>query len=424
MAMCALACFLLNSCKNIELKENEYNNSESILSEAESEDNSVGGGEILNRVVGLVNDGENGSKVLLYDTDTWEYEIVAALPDVTPDNYAALSSNNKKLAYTTWNSDYTKRYVKVYDRDKQETADYLKDIPSRTEIIKISWIPDSDLLLYVKNDTNYNNLQTIEILDTVTGRIKVVDVGEVWQIRTLCDADSTASPFYLPGSNTYLYVKYKDYSDDTDNEIWNYYLDSKDLADIYEKYGGVREFDFSTIGNRMYVEFSTPRCSPNGKYIVYSAKLERTSSPGLHTPFWVASAIWLYNIESGETHIIYKQEDEGAIGRVDWINDSELCFVTCYDYQGSRDNINYYSIESGKSEVLFHYSDENYNNAAMLPIGNQKITFTSSANGSLYSDSLTYVLDIRTKESSVLNVSYNDKSILLENFIYYIESDK
>lgn len=109
---------------------------------------------------------------------------------------------------------------------------------------------------------------------------------------------------------------------------------------------------------------------------------------------------------------------------MDRINDSELCFVTYYDYQGCRDNINYYSIESGKSEVLFHYSDENYNNAAMLPIGNQKITFTSSANGSLYSDSLTYVLDIRTKESSVLNLSYNDESMLLENFIYYIESDK
>lgn len=302
--------------------------------------------------------------------------------------------------------------------------DYFKDIPVRTEIIKLSWIPDSDLLLYIRNDTNYNTLQTIEILDTVTGQIKVVDTGEVWQIRTTWDMTSTAPPFYQPGSDTYLEVKYKDYSDDTDNEIWNYYLDFDDLADIYEKYGGVREFDFSTILNRMYVEFSAPRCSPNGKYIVYSAKLERTSAPGLDTPLWVAAAIWLYDIESEETHIIYKQEDEASIGRVDWINDSELCFVTYYDWQGSRDNINYYSIETGKSEVLFHYSEEHYNNVTLLPIGNQKITFTSSANDCFYYESLTYVIDIGTREVSALNVSYDDKSILLENFIYYIENSE
>ena len=122
--------------------------------------------------------------------------------------------------------------------------------------------------------------------------------------------------------------------------------------------------------------------------------------------------------------LLYKQEDEASIGRVDWINDSELCFVTYYDWQGSRDNINYYSIETGKSEVLFHYSEEHYNNVTLLPIGNQKITFTSSANDCFYYESLTYVIDIGTREVSALNVSYDDKSILLENFIYYIENSE
>lgn len=413
-------CFMLISCEKTKLSQMDCIDLERTDTATECSNYIVSDkNETINRVVGLVKDGGNGSKAVVYDTDTWEYEIIAVLPNVTPDNYAALSSDNRKLAYTTWDDHYTRRYVKILDIENQETVDYFKDIPVRTEIIKISWIPNSDLLLYIRNDTNYNNFQTIEILDTSSDKITVAAAGEAWLIRTLSDVKSTAEPYYLPGDDTYIEVKYKDYDDISDNEIWNYYLDENDLAEIYEKYGGVREFDFGTILNRMYVEFSAPRCSPDGKYIVYSAKLERTSAPGLHTPLWVASAIWIYDIEKEESHIIYRQEDEGAIGRVDWISSSELCFVTYYEYQGSRDSINYYNIDENEYNILFAYTDEFYNNVTLLPIGQRKISFTSSPKNSFYEESQTYIMDIDSEKLEMINIVFEDKTILLEQFIFY-----
>ena len=44
--------------------------------------------------VGLLPDGNQGSRVVIYDTDTWNYQDLMDLPDVTPDNYAAVTSED------------------------------------------------------------------------------------------------------------------------------------------------------------------------------------------------------------------------------------------------------------------------------------------------------------------------------------------
>ena len=372
----------------------------------------------LNRVIGLLSDNNGGSIVVSYNTETWDYQVIMYLPEVTPDNYVALSNDNNKLAYTIWSENYTIRYLNIVDMTTGNITTFFDDMPVRNEIIKISWMPDNNSLLYIRNDTSLQSLQSIEYINTTTAEITVVDCGEVWKIRQIGAQNEKIDPFTLPGSNKKLTIKYSKIANNL-NEYWYYYLDNDDLNDIYVSYGGTRDFDFNTIINYMYVVFSAPRCSEDGETIIYSATLERNSAPGSHTPLWVTSAIWSYDVETQDTHIIYKQADEAAIGRVDWCSGHELCFVTYYDYQGSRDNVNYFNTQTERTEILFHYSDEYYNNVTLLPVGNRKITFTSSSKDSFYSDSSTYIMDIQTKEYHKLDIEYNGEVVILENFIYY-----
>ena len=371
-----------------------------------------------NRVVGLISDGKGGSRAVCFDCDTWKSTELMDLPKVTPDNYVALSPDSKKLAYTTWDDDYARRYLVVYDNESCETIEFFRDIPVHTEIIKISWMPDGETLLYIRNDTTISSFQTIELMNIRTGSITVVDQGEVWKVRTATDLGEQAEDFYQPGSKTYLPVKYAEPVSTGAAEQWNYYLDTDDIKEIYQKYGGVREFDFSSIQSILNIEFSAPRCSRDGKTIIYSTRLERNSAPGERTPLWVAAAIWAYDVAEQKTEIIYKQADAGAIGRVDWVSDTEICFVSYYDYRGSRDNVNYYHVHTGESHTLFHYTDEYYNNVTLLPIGGRKISFTSSGKDDVYENSRTYSLDIDTGAVTELDVIYRENSVILENFIF------
>lgn len=94
-------------------------------SESESYNDVSAVAEPVGRVVGLLSDGNGGSVAVAYDTDTWEYEVIQELPNVTPDNYAALSADDTKLAYTTWSDSYTIRYVEVLDMQTGETRAFL-----------------------------------------------------------------------------------------------------------------------------------------------------------------------------------------------------------------------------------------------------------------------------------------------------------
>lgn len=370
-----------------------------------------------NILTGLIENPSGGSYVVSYDADSWNYEVVAELDDVLPDNYAAISSDGKKLAYTTWDNGYVRRYLVVVDTETGERTEFFKDIPYRVEIIKISWIPESYKIIYIRNDTNYNRYQTIEMLDAESGEVNIIKKGEVWQIRTVTLPGEEIEPFYQPGNDSYLPVIYDD-NDGSEKEYWSYYLSTEDLEKIYTEYGGVRDFDFETIRVRMYVEFSAPRCSFDGRYIAFSAKLTQISAPGFNTPLWICAAIWVYDIESGESNIIYKQADKGCLGRVDWISNNELAFVSYYGAQGGCDDINYINIRTNEVKILFSHTAEHYNNVTLLPISNSKVSFTSSKENDIYENSLTYVLDPLTGEIVQKNILFDNKPVILENFIF------
>ena len=194
---CVLVCSGCTGTSDPALPETISETLPVVESESDFPDEIAAVTEPVGCVVGLLSDGNGGSVAVAYDTDTWEYEVIQELPDVTPDNYAALSADDTKLAYTTWSDSYTIRYVEVLDMQTGETRAFFDDMEYRNEIIKISWMPDNVSLLYIHNNTN-NFLQTIEYIQTDTGEITRVDTGDAWNVRAVEYADVDVEPFVSP----------------------------------------------------------------------------------------------------------------------------------------------------------------------------------------------------------------------------------
>src|SRR5450759_4102790 len=57
--------------------------------------------QYINCVAGLLADNNGGSDFVIYDTETWKPTILLNLPDVSPDNYGAISNNGNCLLYTS-----------------------------------------------------------------------------------------------------------------------------------------------------------------------------------------------------------------------------------------------------------------------------------------------------------------------------------
>jgi hypothetical protein len=389
------------------------------------DDNYVSQVQYSNFVAGLLSDNNGGSNFIIYNTKTWKPTILLNLPYVSPDNYGAISSDGNNIAYTKWDKNNTRRYLEVYSVTDGITKSFYQDMPAKNEIVNISWLPDNETLLLTKNDKNVSSYQEIQILNVKTNRKNTLVKGEVWLIRTAEDKGKTAANFYLKGHESYLEVKQKKSikSYDKNNPInpnieWNYYLNQSDINEIYKYYGGIGTFDINNVINLMNVSFSPPRCSRDGTKIAYSATLDRNSAPGSETPLWMCAAIWVYDIKTRQKSIVYLPSDHAAIGRVDWIDNDEISFISYYDFQGSRDSVNYFNISTKKHRMLFPYSDENYNNVTLLPIGNRQITFTTSKKNDIYENSSTILFDVDSNKYSKLNIKFGNDTILLEKFIF------
>lgn len=370
-------------------------------------------------VVGLLPDDQTGSYAVLYYTSDWTYEILLELPDVTPDNYAAVSNDGKYLAYTTWDDLFARRYLKLYNFESGETRSFFEDITPECEIIKISWLPDNETILYVERDTSISSYEEIKTLHVPSGEITTLVKGEVWRIRASYDGDLPPEDFYLKGAQRTLEVQYAKEDTDVETLVWGYYLSQDEINEIYHSFGGTGTYDIDLIPNLMYVEFSAPRCSPDGQKIVYTASLQRNSAMGEHTPLWIISSIFEYDIASGHSEILYTQNDGGCLGRVDWVNDDQLAFISYYDWLGSQDNIGLYHMGTQTAEVIFEYSEEHYNNVTLLPINSQEVSFTSSAQGEFYEDSETWKISIDSGSASKSEIYFDQEVVLLENFIYF-----
>ena len=362
-------------------------------------------------VAGLLPDENEGSELVVYPTDTWVASTVQAFPDVTPDNDAAISQDGRYIAYTTWDDGYVRRYLKVMDTKTGETTDFYRDSPIKTEIIDLSWMPDGNTLLFIVNDASQLCYKEIRTLNVQTQEEQTLVKGELWQAKTVQEeGDEDPGAYYLPGAQRSINIVKRD------AEGWAYYLTQEDIDRIYQKYGGTGSFAQADSVNFFYVDFSRPRASDDGKTVVYSAKLTRNDAPGEGTPLWMSSAIWTYNMETGENKILYAQPDEGAIGRVDWVDDTTLAYVAYYDFNGGRDSICAYDMKTGTAKEIFPYSEEHYNNVNLLPVGNQKLIFTSVAKQDFYSDSQTMEYNFNTGECTPLDISYQQETVLLSSF--------
>lgn len=394
--------------------------------------------QYTNCVAGLLSNNNGGSRFVVYDTETWNPTVLLNLPDVSPDNYGAISADGNYIAYTKWDTKgghpwdlfNATRYLEIYSVHDGWVKSFYQDMPVRNEFKAISWLPDNKTLLFIKNDTTIGSYQEIQTLNVETGEKNTLVKGEVWRVYVSEDIGTTAEDFYLKGHETYLKVKEKkpidSYNPDNpinSNHEWNYYLDQNDINEIYHYYGGVGTFDIDDVSPLMFVRFSSrPRCSRDGTKIIYSATLDRTSvkieREGDETPIWMFSAIWIYDIKSGKTSIVYSQTNGGAIGRVEWIDDDEICFISYYDCRGTRDSVNYFNLSTHEHRILFPYTDENYNNVTLLPVGNRRITFTTSKKYDFYENSKTILFDIDSNRYSELDVKLGDDSVLLQKFIF------
>ena len=376
-------------------------------------------------VVGLMSDGNQGSRVVIYDTETWTCRDLLDLPNVTPDNYAAVTSDGRYIAYTTWCDSYTCRYLKILDTQNGETTEYFKDLPARNQIIKISWMPDNETLLFVLSDESFGVYQEIRSLNAADGGEKTLVKGGTWKIRSLPE-DVPEEGIYLKGEGRYQSVQevraetFRNHLTGEETEIeWAYYLTQGDIDRIYQQYGGKGSFDISLVPSMMSVQFAPPRCSPDGTKMIYSASLFRSSAPGEETPLWMTSAIWEYDFETGEAIVVYTQPDEACIGRVDWMEDGKgVAFVSWYEYQGSCDDINYLNLETGKASVIFPHTEDHYNNVTLLPADAERVTFTSSSRYEALEDSETYQYDLISGEFQRLDLKYAGEKAILEQFVY------
>lgn len=369
-------------------------------------------------VVGLLPSPDVGSDLVIYTTDTWVQSTLLALPDVTPDNYAAISSDGKYIAYTTWDDGYERRYLKVLNTMTKDTTDLYRDTSPRTEIIDISWMPDNKTLLFIINDSSQLSYQEIRTLNVETLEENILVKGEVWKVKASVENNEETSDYYLKGADKSLPIKEWEATSENQSEGWGYYLSQDDIDTIYQYYGGSGTFDRSEIPNSFYVDFSRPRVSDDGTSIIYSATLQRNSALGFETPLWICSAIWQYNTETQKANILYAQSDGGAVGRVDWLDENHIVFVTYYDFTGGRDSINAYNLKNHAVTELFPCTDEHYNNVTLLPIGQGKITFTSSPKDSDYSASSTIEYSFNSGEYNTIDVQYKQTTVLLENFNY------
>jgi len=203
------------------------------------------------------------------------------------------------------------------------------------------------------------------------------------------------------------------------NEVWDFYLMQEDLNEICRKYGGKNAFSVDDAMSYMYVEFSPPRISADKSKLLFSATLRRNAAPQ-GSPLWLAAAVWIYDIATGESSIVYAQDGEAGIGRADWVGDdnSGICFVTFYDNNGGRDSINFFNVTQNELTIIFPYTDEHYNNVTLLPVGNNKISFTSSAKDAFFEESETILFDIPGNSYESQPVLYESITVLLENFVY------
>lgn len=338
---------------------------------------------------GIAADG-SGSRLVAYNPNDSEIKTVLNLPNVTPDNFGVISSDGTKAAYTQWNEQQSVRYLVIHSLTDSKQKTYFDDLPPMNEIKTISWFPDNRKLLFVKNDQSNHVYQEISVLDTSSGNVETLVKGGVWQVKGLEEANG--------------------------QEITKFYMTQGELEKLVKKYGG-QPVPLDDAGGYIMVEFTAPVISPDGERIVYSATLNRNYAKGEYVPLWLASSIWVYDLKSGENNMIHSTSDHSAIGKAIWTSDGKhIAFISYTGPNGEHGSVEYIDLASMNVQTLFSPTPEHYNNANLIALDRNEITFISAPQSGTYNDAERWILNPDTGETRLMQVQLKGQNSLLRNY--------
>lgn len=342
-------------------------------------------------VTGLVPE-EQGSSLVAYDPTDNRSKLILPLPEVAPDNYGAVSPDGKYAAYTQWNGTGTVRYLVVKKLTGfKKTREYFKDVSGMQEVTCLSWLPDSSRLLFVRKDvTESFPYQEICIFNVLTGKITIVDSGGLWDGRSLKEVNG--------------------------REEWVSYMTQDQLDQLVSKYGGPK-IPVDQINRKLWVEFSAPSVSPDGKKVVYGATLVRSSADeGKNLK--CASGIWVAGAEGAPPQRIYANPDQSyAVSSVIWTSyGNTLAFIQSGGPGGGEEKIDCLDPSSHSIKTIVHTTKEHQTNLQLLAMPGNEISFLSAPINTRVKDGQRYVINPETREIRPQQVKIGPRGNQLLNF--------
>ncbi|WP_127488349.1 TolB family protein [Paenibacillus ehimensis] len=348
-----------------------------------------GGQNYKGWLAGITADG-TGSQLVAYHPEPAESKTILKLPNVTPDNFGAISSDGTKAAYTQWNEQQTVRYLVVQSLASSEQNVFFDNLPAMNEIKTISWFPDSRRILFVKSDQSAHVDQEIGVLDTSSGNIQTLVKGGIWLVKQA--------------------------EEENGEERMKYYMTQDELDQLVTTYGG-KPVPLDDAGGYLMVEFAAPVLSPDGNRIVYSATLNRNYAKGENVPLWLASSLWVYDLTSGKNKMIYSPSDRSAIGKAIWTSDgSHIAFISYTGANGEGGAIEYMDLASEKVKTIFPPTAEHHNNVNLIALDRNEISFISAPKSGTFKDAKRWILNPETGEKRLMPVQLKGQNALLRNF--------
>ncbi|MGQ9513034.1 MAG: TolB family protein [Thermodesulfitimonas sp.] len=341
-------------------------------------------------VTGLI-PGEKGAVLVAINPVTNEARKILSLPEAIPGHwgdYGAVSPDGKYAAYTQWNREGTVRYLTVEKLGgKRSKRKYFSEVPQQ-EIIYLSWFPGGRRLLFVRSKREPHPNQEICVLDVKSGRLKRLVKGGEWDGRGVNDKDE-----------------------------WVDYMSQEELDQLIKKYGGPKSIPVEENGRKLWVEFSAPSISPDGRMIAYSATLFRDSCP-LGKTLWLASSIWTVSARGGEPQRVYSNpEVESAIGRVVWSSDMKrLVFYRYRGTNGADGELDCLDLSTGKVKTIVPMTKEHNVNLNALILPDNEISFISVPFGGHSEDARRYIVNIDSGKIRPHKIRVDGKDVVMWNF--------
>lgn len=273
-------------------------------------------------LVGLL-PSRSGSALVTFDPATLTFRSVRILSDVSPNNYAALSGDGAIAAFTKWNAVRGVRYLAITSGSGRSHA-YLQHAPSGTEVEYVSWVPTTNLFVALVVSNRGLPDERVVLVDSKTHKLHTVAKGGVWKIIATEIQDGVSHSKTLLSQSQY--------------------------NDVVEKYGGT-PVPLSQSGYENEVVFSAPETSRDGRFIAYSATLNKVTAPVGQSVF-VGSGIWLYDMSTGRSRLVIRASADTAFGGLTWVGANRLAVLNYRNANGFGAAIELFNVGSGHIRTL------------------------------------------------------------------------